>query len=111
MKPHTLTLAFEDAKDAQRVLDYIANAKGQDGTVGGQWPSLLCSALKRSTVATTPDLLAQREQLLEALRALTEQAGKVADCNPTGAIAGRADLIQALTRARLAIEFHSESSR
>lgn len=44
------TIQFADADDAHQFRRYVEKAKASDGTVGGLWAGLMCSALKRATV-------------------------------------------------------------
>jgi hypothetical protein len=46
----TIFLSFNDPEDADRVRRYTDMAKKQDGTVGGVWAGLMCSALNRCTI-------------------------------------------------------------
>lgn len=48
--PRHAFIEFADEKDRGSLETYMIKAKEADGTVGGLWSGLLCSALKRATL-------------------------------------------------------------
>ena len=57
-----LTIQFADEQDAASFLQYKERADKQDGTVGGLYAGLVCSAIKRATIPTdAPPLIEQVE--------------------------------------------------
>ena len=47
---NTITIQFADADDLKWFKTYIEKARASEGTVGGLYTGLLCSALKRATI-------------------------------------------------------------
>lgn len=62
-----VTIVFQDKADVAFFHRYIKKAKSQDGTVGGLYAGLLCSALKRCQV-TTPVQIETAASLLKKLK-------------------------------------------
>lgn len=80
---NTLTVRFSDAEDLEHFAKYVGKAKQQDGTVGGLWAGLLCSALKRSDIGSLDDAeMARRGALLAQVLRLKRSNHKGSDGNP-----------------------------
>lgn len=82
-----LTIQFKDSDDKNNFLRYIAKAKGQDGTVGGLYAGLLCSALKRCALVGEARATTAQEAINEigakAGESLAEKATKLYDALTT----------------------------
>ena len=72
---NTILIQFADADDLKRFKEYEAKVKAQDGTVGGLWSGLMCSALKGATLLELSDALADKDRQIGLLR----EAPKTAD--------------------------------
>lgn len=46
----TIRITFQDPEDAKYFLKWVNMAKEKEGTVGGLYTGLACSAIKRATV-------------------------------------------------------------
>jgi hypothetical protein len=72
---NTILIQFADAYDLQRFKEYEAQVKTQDETVGGLWPWVICSVIKRATLLELSDDLADKDRQIGLLR----EALKTAD--------------------------------
>jgi len=82
-----VTIQFKDNDDRENFLRYIARARGKDGTVGGLYAGLLCSALKRCALVGEAQATTAQEAINEigakAGESLAEKATKLYDALTT----------------------------
>jgi hypothetical protein len=72
----TVKIQFADSEDAANFLRYKERADKQDGTVGGLYAGLVCSAIKRATIPTegAPDI--NQVEMTDKEIGLCERAAK-----------------------------------